>query len=127
MAQRVPFVVAELGSDVDPFVLHLYAALAEKERAMIATRTKAALQAAKQRGVKLGNPRLAEVAARGSQAMREQADRFAANILPLIQPLAAEGKSLREMAAVLNERNVPTARGGKWGPTQVRDLLRRAR
>ena len=56
MAQRVPFVVAELGPDVDPFVLHLYAALAEKERAMISRRTKDALRAAKARGVVLGNP-----------------------------------------------------------------------
>jgi DNA invertase Pin-like site-specific DNA recombinase len=56
MAQRVPFVVAELGPDVDPFILHLFAALAEKERAMIATRTKAALAAAKARGVALGGP-----------------------------------------------------------------------
>src|SRR4029077_6564489 len=46
MAHRVPFVVAELGSDVDPFILHLFAALAEKERAMISVRTKAALAAA---------------------------------------------------------------------------------
>jgi DNA invertase Pin-like site-specific DNA recombinase len=54
MAQRVPFVVVELGADVDPFILHLFAALAEKERAMISARTKAALQAAKARGVKAG-------------------------------------------------------------------------
>jgi DNA invertase Pin-like site-specific DNA recombinase len=46
MAQRVPFVVAELGRDVDSFVLHLFAAMAEKERALISSRTKAALQAA---------------------------------------------------------------------------------
>lgn len=53
-AHRVPFVVAELGPDVDPFILHLYAALAEKERAMISARTKAALGAAKAREVQLG-------------------------------------------------------------------------
>jgi DNA invertase Pin-like site-specific DNA recombinase len=51
MAERVPFVVAELGADVDPFILHLFAALAEKERAMIATRTRDALARAKARGV----------------------------------------------------------------------------
>jgi DNA invertase Pin-like site-specific DNA recombinase len=56
MAHRVPFLVAELGPDVDPFILHLFAALAEKERAMIAARTKAALAAAKARGVKLAAP-----------------------------------------------------------------------
>src|SRR4029077_3732520 len=56
MAHRVPFLVAELGSDVDPFILHLFAALAEKERALISTRTRQALSAAKARGVALGNP-----------------------------------------------------------------------
>jgi len=60
VAHRIPFLVVELGPDVDPFILHLFAALAEKERAMISSRTKAALAAAKQRGVKLGGPKLAE-------------------------------------------------------------------
>jgi DNA invertase Pin-like site-specific DNA recombinase len=56
MAHKVPFLVAELGPDVDPFVLHLFAALADKERALISTRTRQALSAAKARGVYLGNP-----------------------------------------------------------------------
>jgi DNA invertase Pin-like site-specific DNA recombinase len=47
LAHRVPFVVADLGADADPFMLHLYAALAEKERALISARTKAALPAKK--------------------------------------------------------------------------------
>ena len=55
MAHRVQFIVAELGPDVDPFILHLYAALAEKEAALIATRTRDALKQAKARGVVLGN------------------------------------------------------------------------
>jgi DNA invertase Pin-like site-specific DNA recombinase len=57
MAQRVPFIVAELGRDADPFMLHLYAALAEKERRLISERTKAALAAKKAVGATLGNPR----------------------------------------------------------------------
>src|SRR5215208_391773 len=57
MAQRVPFIVAELGRDADPFMLHLYAALAEKERRLISERTKSALAAKKASGIRLGNPR----------------------------------------------------------------------
>ena len=55
MASRVRFVVAELGPDVDPFMLHIYAAVAQKEAAMISERTKLALQVAKARGVRLGS------------------------------------------------------------------------
>lgn len=55
MAQRVPFVVAEL-PNADPFTLHIWAALAEQERKMISARTKSALDAARARGVRLGNP-----------------------------------------------------------------------
>src|SRR5690349_19022831 len=55
MAQKVPFIVAELGADADPFMLHLYAALAEKERSLISQRTRAALAAKKAQGARLGN------------------------------------------------------------------------
>ena len=57
MAHRMPFIVAELGADVDPFVLHLYAAVAEKERRMISQRTKDALASLKAQGKKLGGLR----------------------------------------------------------------------
>jgi DNA invertase Pin-like site-specific DNA recombinase len=57
MAQRVPFIVAELGADADPFMLHLDSALAEKERRLISERTKAALAARKAQGAKLSNSR----------------------------------------------------------------------
>jgi len=56
MAQRVPFIVTELGLDVDPFMLHIYAAVAQKEAALISQRTKAALATLRSQGVKLGNP-----------------------------------------------------------------------
>jgi DNA invertase Pin-like site-specific DNA recombinase len=56
MAHKVPFLVAEPGPDVDPFVLHLFAALAEKERSLISTRTRQAVAAAKARGYPLAKP-----------------------------------------------------------------------
>src|SRR5438067_5543761 len=78
MAQRVPFIVAELGRDADPFMLHLYAALAEKERRLISERTKAALAAKKAQGAKLGNPSNLELAgSAGRTAQIETADQFA--------------------------------------------------
>jgi DNA invertase Pin-like site-specific DNA recombinase len=71
MAQRVPFIVCALGRNVDPFTLHIYAALAEQERRMISQRTSAGLQAAKKRGVKLGNPAQAKAMADAAAARDE--------------------------------------------------------
>jgi hypothetical protein len=86
MAQRVPFIVAELGRDADPFMLHLYAALAEKERRLISERTKAALSARKAQGALLGNRRNpADAAAAGYRALSAEADAFAANVLPIVE------------------------------------------
>ena len=72
MSQRVPFIVTSLGRNVDPFTLHIYAALAEQERRMISQRTSAGLQAAKKRGVKLGNQAIAD-ANREAAAERDAA------------------------------------------------------
>ncbi len=81
MVQRVPFLVAELGPDVDPFMLHIYAALAEKERRMISERTRAALAARKRQGVRLGNPtNLDEAGRAGAAATAMEARRFAENV-----------------------------------------------
>src|SRR5229473_3922766 len=91
MSHRVPFIVAELGADADPFMLHLYAALAEKERAVISARTRAALAAKKAQGAKLGNPRAAEAAVRAHAANRAGADQFAANVLPIVREIQASG------------------------------------
>lgn len=126
MAQRVPFIVAELGADADPFMLHLYAALAEKERALISARTKAALAAKKKDGAKLGNPRAAESVGKARAAHKAAADQFAANVLPIVREIQAAGRtSLRDIAATLNTRGVLTARGGQWGASSVRNLLMR--
>src|SRR4029078_8814738 len=92
MAQRVPFIVAELGRDADPFMLHLYAALAEKERRLISERTKAALAIRKASGTKLGNPsNVREAGATGRSTLIEAADDHARSMLPLLRTLRAEG------------------------------------
>jgi DNA invertase Pin-like site-specific DNA recombinase len=126
MAHKVPFVVAELGTDADPFMLHLYAALAEKERALISQRTKAALAAKKAAGAKLGNPRAADAAVKGRAAQVAGADHFAANVLPIIASIRASGISGHAaIAEALNSRGISTARGGAWHATTVRRLLAR--
>jgi DNA invertase Pin-like site-specific DNA recombinase len=127
MAHRVPFLVAELGPDVDPFILHLFAALAEKERALISARTKAALAAAKARGVALGGPKLHEARQSAFASIKANADRHAANVLPIIREIQRAGaKSLRDVADALNARGVATSRGGRWYAMTVRNLLARA-
>ncbi|MDR7037968.1 DNA invertase Pin-like site-specific DNA recombinase [Methylobacterium sp. BE186] len=128
MAQRVPFLVAELGEGVDPFVLHLYAALAEKERAMIATRTKSALAAKKAQGARLGNrTNLAEAQKLGSEVRTRAANDFATNVLPVIRELQAKGTgSLRALALALNARGFETPRGSTWTAMQIKRVLDRA-
>ena len=106
MAHRVPFIVTELGSDVDPFVLHLFAALAQKERVLISQRTKQGLQAAKRRGVKLGGWTA------GSERSQKEAAALAERMRPVMQEFA--GLSARQAAAELNRRKIPTAAGGQW-------------
>ena len=127
MAQRVPFLVAELGPDVDPFMLHVYAALAEKERRMISERTRAALAVRKGQGAMLGNrTNLALASALGAAGTAAGAKRFAENVAPVIQQVRTSGvTSLRGIAAVLNARGVRTARGGQWAATQVGAVLAR--
>ena len=128
MAHRVPFIVAELGVDADPFMLHRYAALAEPERALISARTKAALAAKKAAGARPGNPRAAEVAPMAHAANRAAADQFAANALPIVQSIQAAGvRALQGIAETLNDRGVRTARGGQWHASTVANLLARAR
>jgi len=126
MAQRVAFVVAELGADVDPFMLHVYAALAENERRMISERTRAALAVRKGQGVLLGNrTNLAVAQAIGSARTVDAALRFAENTAPVILQVRDSGiTSLRGIARILNARGVRTARGGKWAATQVGAVLR---
>src|SRR3954447_8721310 len=128
MAQRVPFIVAELGRDADPFMLHLYAALAEKERRLISERTKAALAAKKAAGASLGNPvNLRLAGASGRAVSVGAADGLAQSLSPVIDSIRADGAlTLRAMAASLNRRGIKSSRGGEWHPSSVANLLSRS-
>jgi DNA invertase Pin-like site-specific DNA recombinase len=121
MAQRIPFIVAELGADADPFMLHLYAALAEKERELISARTKAALAAAKARGVRLGRhgAECLAPAHRAAGALR------ARKLSSVLIELKSQGLSARAIASELNAKSVPTVAGGRWHSQTVLRAFRR--
>ena len=122
MASRVPFIAAELGADADPFMLHLYAALAEKERRMISARTKDALQAAKARGVKLGQYGAEHL----SVANRTAALERAGNLAPLLADMKMRGLSSRGIALELTTLGIATPSGGRWHSQTVQRALGRA-
>ena len=127
----VRFVDADM-PEANELTIGILAVVAQAERKMISARTKAALAAAKARGVKLGGDRgnLALIGERAREAGRAALTRMAASraadLAPIIADLRVGGAmSLRELAAGLNARQVPTARGGSWSPTQVSRLLER--
>lgn len=123
MASGVPFIVAELGADTDPFILHLYAALSEKERKLISQRTRDAL--APMVGTnKLGNKtNLAEAQAKGAAGNVAASCAFAARVMPLIGRLKDSGLSMNAIAAQLNASKMPTMRGGHWSATTVSRVI----
>ena len=130
-AAGVEFVAVDLPS-ANRLTVGIMALVAEEEARMISKRTKDALKAAKARGVKLGNPKNLSDAARlkgsalASQARTAKVDQRVKDLAPIIREAQANGAtSLRELAGALNERGVPTARGGRWTATQVNRLLAR--
>jgi DNA invertase Pin-like site-specific DNA recombinase len=127
MAHKVPFIVAELGADADPFMLHLYAALAEKERRLISERTRAALAAKKAQGALLGNrTNLADARAKGMVTNQATAAAFAANVMPVIRQVQAGGAtSFQAIADALNARGMRSPRGRDWHSTTVRNIINR--
>jgi DNA invertase Pin-like site-specific DNA recombinase len=115
------------------FLLTQMASVAELEAGLISERTRAALAAAKARGVKLGNPNGAR-ALRGKQVGNKQAvatvkanaEHRAENLRAIVDEMQAhDAISIRALAAELNERGILTARGGTWHPTSAARLLAR--
>jgi DNA invertase Pin-like site-specific DNA recombinase len=117
MVHKVPFVTVELGADTDPFLLHLFAALAERERRIIGERTRLALQAAKARGVKLGGTNAQSI------ANRDEANRRAKELRPILAELA--GMSANKAADELNRRGIATPKGARWHALTVMRLRKR--
>ena len=121
--------------EADEFTIHILAAVAQRERKLTSDRTKAALAAAKARGVKLGNPNGAAAIRRAGkgttaalQAVRKNAAERAVEYAETIADIRAAGiASLAATAKELNARGIVTARGGQWYPSSVRNLLQRLR
>ena len=107
--------------------VHILAAVAQHEREIISARTSAALQVAKARGKRLGNPNLHEARRQAEVAKKERTDRYSANVLPVIRDIQRSGvKSLRGVARALAARGIATPRGGEWTPVQVSAILERS-
>src|SRR3984893_11091862 len=122
MAERVPFICADLGRDTDPFLLHIYAAFAEKERRMISIRTKEGLARAKARGVQLGGEN------EQSHLNKAEAETRAQALRPILLDIVGnrEEMSATAIAAELNRRKVETLRpGSKWHAQTVIRIRRR--
>jgi DNA invertase Pin-like site-specific DNA recombinase len=131
----VDFVAADM-PNANRLTIGIMAMVADEERRMISARTKAALQAAKARGVTLGGHRTdadgkpvtfaLDAIAKGREAIAERADKRATQIMPAITELQAAGvTSLTGIAAGLNDQGIPTPRGGKWQAVQVQRVLSR--
>lgn len=140
LSRSVSFISSLIDANVDfravdmpeanRLVLHIMAAMAQHEREMIAQRTRAALQQAKAQGKRLGNPNLrapAGVHALGTAAIKNRADRDAADRVEIIRAIQAEGihQSMNAIAGELNRRGITTPRGGKWQATTVSRVLAR--
>lgn len=125
MESSVNFVACDY-PQANRLTIHILASVAEHEAEMISTRTKLALAAAKRKGTALGGDRgnCQDIYRKGNKASAkvrsENAQRFAADLVPVIEAIKAEGAvSLRQIAEALNQRGIPTARGGEWSPVQV--------
>jgi DNA invertase Pin-like site-specific DNA recombinase len=139
MESGCEFAAADMPS-ANKFMLHVMAAVAEHEAKAISDRTKAALNAAKARGVKLGSARpghwkgnedarlagLEKARTVAAKVKREQAKEAYSDLAGTVAELHGQGQSLRDIAAKLNADGHVTRRGRPWNPVQVSRVLERA-
>lgn len=107
--------------NADNFTIHLFAAISCQEREFISTRTKAAMAAAKARGQRFGNPKLAEL----NRTRIRQSNRFNKSVAPIVLPLRERGMTLQQIADTLNQMHVKTSRGCQYSPMQVKRVVDR--
>jgi len=120
METGVDFLAVDMPT-ADRFMLHVYAAMAEEEGRRISQRTKAALAAAKARGVVLGVN--GKVLAERNKA---EAEAFARTLTSVIAEIGAEGHTtIRAITEALNTRAIPSREGGAWHVQSVHQLLKR--
>jgi DNA invertase Pin-like site-specific DNA recombinase len=128
----VKFIAADM-PDANELTVGIMALVAQQEREAISKRTKEALEAAKRRGVVLGNPNGADALRRaakgntaGVQAIKSNADAHAEDLRPVLAGLAEEGiTSLGGITKALNQRGIQTPRGRAWYKTSVANLIAR--
>jgi DNA invertase Pin-like site-specific DNA recombinase len=120
MEAKVKFVACDM-PEATPFMLHIYAAVAQEEARAISARTKAALAAAKARGVRLGVTGAETLAPK----WKAEAKARAAELAPVLRDLQTKGYTLRGMAAELTTRQIATPRGGRWSAQTVKMVVGR--
>jgi len=122
---RVNFLAVD-NPHATPFLIHILVAVAEYERTMISTRTKSALEAAKRRGVVLGNPHIGVAMTRATEVRRADCRERVSLLLPVVEELRNSGVTrLRDLADGLNRRGFTTLRGRPFTPTQIHRILKR--
>ena len=122
---KVDFVAVD-NANCSPFVIHILVAVAENERNMISARTKAALEAVKRRGVKLGNPRFETAIPKAVEVRQKLAAGRNAKLRQTVQEIVQKTglTKLADIAEALNLRGIKTNRGCEFTPTQVHRLLK---
>ena len=131
LSRNLAFIAALMDSSIEfvavdnphatRLTLHILAAVAEHEREMIAARTKAALQASKARGTRLGRNGVENLA----PAYRAAAEARAKALAPTIAECVAKGMSARAIARELEARKVATSKGGTWHAATVLRIMKR--
>lgn len=112
---------------VEPLQIGLLVSIAEAKSEKTSKSVKAKMKELKEKGVKLGSPDLTQARAIAAASLREQAKQRRAEILPIIKEVQKDGnRTYQEIANQLNKRNIPTARGGKWHATSVRNIMKGA-